>query len=206
MVSRFQQHHLDLGHVEVAEVFAQHEPDQLRVRAGELHAGRAAAHHDERQHRAPFLGRLRPARRFEPRQDPVAQGERLVEALQPQRVTGQRLVAEEVRLRAEGEDQEVVGQRPVVRQQEPPLQVGARHLGLPELDVAQRPSQLANRPRDLAGVEQRRRHLVQQRREEMEVVAVDQQHVHVDPLQGARARDPGEAGARDDDARSARQL
>ena len=93
----------------------------------------------------------------------------------------------------------------MVGEEKPPLQVCTMDLGLAELDVAQWPDQLPHRSSDLARIQQRCGHLVQERREQVVVVAVEEQDVHIDALQCTRARDPAEAGARDDHARSARQ-
>ena len=124
-VGCLQQHHADLAHVEVFEVLAQHEADQLGIGAGHLHAGWTAAHDREREQRSPLFGRLGPARRLETRQHAVAQSERFVQALEPERVARHRLVPEEVGLRASGQHEEVVRDRAVVGEQQPALQVCA---------------------------------------------------------------------------------
>src|SRR5260370_37621510 len=84
----------------------------------------------------------------------------------------------------------MVGQQPAL------LEVGARDVREQEVRVAQGPDQLAHRSRDLTRVEHRRRDLVEQRREEVVVVAVDEQHVDRRPLQRSCAGEATEPGAR----------
>src|SRR5260370_1123378 len=91
----------------------------------------------------------------------------------------------------------------MVGQQPAPLEVGAGEVGEQEVRVAQGPNQLPHRARGLTRVEHRRRDLVEQRREEVVVVAVDEEHVDRRPLQGSCAGQAAEAGARDHDSRPA---
>src|SRR5258708_5201427 len=89
----------------------------------------------------------------------------------------------------------------MVGQQAAPLEIDARDVGEQEVRIAQGPDQLPHRSRDLTGVEHCRGDLVEQRREEVVVVAVDEQHVDRRPLQGPSAGEAAEAGARDHDPR-----
>src|SRR5260370_27375206 len=91
----------------------------------------------------------------------------------------------------------------MVGQQPAPLEVGAGEVGEQEVRVAQGPNQLPPRPRAPTRVGNRRRDLVEQRREEVVVVAVDEEHVDRRPLQGSCASQAAEAGARDHDSRPA---
>src|SRR6266852_778085 len=77
------------------------------------------------------------------------------------------------------------------------LEVGAGDLREEKVRVAQGPDQLAHRAGDLTGVENRRGDLVEERREQVVVVAVDEQHVDRRPFQRSRAGATAEAGARD---------
>src|SRR5260370_24608816 len=88
-------------------------------------------------------------------------------------------------------------------QQAAPLEIDAGDVREQEARVAQRPDQLPHRSRDLTGVEHCRGDLVEQRREEVVVVAVDEQHVDRRPLQSPSAGEAAEAGARDHDPRPA---
>jgi len=132
----------------------------------------------------------------------IADRQSLVELLEPQRVLGERRISKIVGLRARGQDEVVVRDRSVVRKQAPGCEVDPRDRRLEEVRVAQRADQLAHGTRDLTGVEQRRSHLVEQRREHVVVVAVDQQDVDWGSLQCPRAREAAEARARDHDSRA----
>src|SRR6266851_2174872 len=91
----------------------------------------------------------------------------------------------------------------MVRQQLTLVEVGARDPCEQEVRVAQRPDQLPHRASNLAGVEDSRRDLVQERREEVVVVAVDEQHVDRRVFQASRAGETAETGTRDHDPRPA---
>ena len=67
----------------------------------------------------------------------------------------------------------VVGKRAVVRQQEALLKVGACDVREQEVSVRQWPDHRANRPGDLTWVEHCSRYLVEERREQVIVVAID---------------------------------
>jgi len=92
-------------------------------------------------------------------------------------VPSQRRVAEVIALAACGQHEIVVWDLAPVSQQPAPVEVGADHLSLLEIDVRERLDQRANRSRYLARIEQGRRHLVEQGREQVVVVAVDDQHI-----------------------------
>src|SRR4029077_18930449 len=68
--------------------------------------------------------------------------------------------------------------------------------------VVEWPDQLSDRPGDLTRIQQCRGHLVEQRCEQVVVVAVDDEHVDRRARQGASAGETAEAGARDHDPRA----
>jgi len=206
MGSRFDKHHPDLVCVEVAVVFAQDEPDELRDGAGHLDPGRASADDREAEEPAPGGRVLGPAGSLELGQDPVAQGEPFAELFQPHRVLGERPVAEVIALGAGGQHEVVVANRSVVGQQAAPVEVDAGDLGLAEVGVVQRADELAHGPRDLTGIQERACHLVEQRREQVVVVAVDDEDVDGCVPQRAGARQTAKAGPGDDDPRSAQSV
>ena len=115
---------------------------------------------------------------------------------------GERGAAEVVALRAGGEDEVVVRDRAMVGQQAAAVEINPRDRSQEKVRVAQRADELADRSSDLTRVEQRRRDLVEQRREEVVVVPVDEQHLHRGVLQRPRARQTAKAGARDHDSRA----
>ena len=92
--------------------------------------------------------------------------------------------------------------RAVIREQPAVLEVDTGDRRLQEVGVVQRADQLPDRARDLTRIQQRRGHLVQQRSEQVVVVAVDKQDVDRRVLQRPRACQPAESRSRDDDAGS----
>ena len=68
---------------------------------------------------------------------------------------GERRVTEEIALAPGREHEVVVGDGSAIGAQDSVLHVDTQHLGLPELDVAQGPNQLAHRARDLARIQER---------------------------------------------------
>ena len=111
-------------------------------------------------------------------------------------MVGRPLDSEEVDLRAEREDEVVVGRR---------LQLAERHLARVEVDrgdlvlvdahVVLLVEEVADRMADRRLLEETRRHLVEQRLEGVVVVLVDDHDVGVALLQLLGRADPGEAAA-----------
>ena len=167
---------------------AQHHVEELGQRAGVLHAGRAAADDHERQplrllHRIGALGRP-----LQARQDVVAQPHRLVEGLHADGPLGQLRIAEIGVGAAGGQDERVVGDRVAAgHRHRPGLEVDAGHPGLAEPDVAGTAEHRPERIGDVGRVEQRGRHLVQQRREQVVVAGVEQEDVDVGAVEGPGA-------------------
>jgi hypothetical protein len=74
----------------------------------------------------------------------------------------------------------------------PAVEVEGGHAGHPKLAVAQGPDEPAHGLGDLAGVEQGGGNLVEQRSEEVVIVAVDEGHLDRQPTQPPGQRESGE--------------
>src|SRR5260370_5195948 len=177
--------------------------DELRKCACHLDSGRSGATDRKRQHHPPLLRVRDPLRLLDAAQDPVAQRKAFIQQLQAECMPRQRRIAEEVALAAGRQNQVVVRQVAAIGLQDPVIQVDAGYFGLPEPNSGERPDQLADRPRDLARIEECRSHLVEQRREEVVVVAVARQDVHWRLLQGPGAGEAAESGPCDQPPRAA---
>jgi hypothetical protein len=170
----------------------------------QLHAGRARSDHDEREPLRALdrvggdLGHL------EREQDGVAQVPGVLDRLHAGGVAGE-LVTPEVGVRCARRDHErVVGQR-----ERPPVRALGRHHPLFEVDVGDLGQQrarvrlfldhTAQGGRDQPGRQDARRHLVEQRLEQVVVGAVHHRDVHVGVRQRAHRVEPAEAPADDDD-------
>ena len=202
--SRFDEVHARGRDREVAVLDRHGVPDHVPERAGELHAGRPAADHDEVQ-RALVEQRGIAVRVLEHADDPRAQARGVVEAVERERVGVRARRAEEVRDRAGGHHEGVAGPGVAVRRRRGARRgIDRRHIGQLHVDVRVLAKQLAHLERDVARAELRGGDLVEQRLELVVVVAVDQRHAHVVVLrQPARAGEPGKAGAHDHHMRRA---
>ena len=110
---------------------------------------------------------------------------------------------EEVHLRPEGEDEEVVGDgRETVEADFLRLEVDPGDRRLVDRGVVLVLDEVAERVPHGRRLEQARRQLVQQRLERVVVVLVDENDVDVGLLQLVRGTDPGEAAAENEDQRS----
>jgi len=78
------------------------------------------------------------------------------------------------------------------------LEVEVRHLGQLDADVLAPPDDVADRRGDLPGRQHARRHLVQQRLEQMVVATIDQRDVDGSVGEHPDRRQPTEAAADDD--------
>ena len=131
-------------------------------------------------------------------------GECVVERLHAGRPFGELVVAE-VRLPDAGRDDEaVVRQReraPVraLRLDLAAVEVESGHLAEHDGDVLVLLENVPGRRGDVAGREDPRRHLVQQRLEEVMVRPVDERHLDRRPAQELRSEEPSEPRSDDDD-------
>ena len=177
-VAAFEQHDPQLVGVQLGVLVRQHQPRQLGERARVLHPGRPAADDAERQ-QSPALGGIRRrGRLFEAVEHVVAQLQRLTEILQPERTRRDRLVAVVVGDAARCQHQLVVIEHFAVGERHTlAREVGVDHFALAVADVRRAAQHLAQRGRDLRRVQQATGDLVEQRREQVVVLPVDEQHV-----------------------------
>ena len=113
---------------------------------------------------------------------------------------GERLVAEVVVRSAGREDQRVVADLVAVGANGARVQVHAGHRRLAEADVGRLPERASQRECDIRWIQQRRGHLIKQRREKVIVVPVEQRDAGIGAVECARTREAAEAAPDDHDA------
>ena len=198
------QQDLRVARIEVAEVVEHRVVRDVRENARELDARGPAAHDHEAQPRFTIVlrGLLRLLERA---QKAMTNLERVLEALEPGR-HWLPLVVPEVRVARARRDDEIVVRHldlPEVRLHDAALDVDAVDLRHQHRRVRVLAQQPPNRRRDVARRQHGRRHLIEQRLEEMVVRAVEQRDVDVRRCCSPRAAsEPREAAADDHDARS----
>ena len=129
----------------------------------------------------------------------VADVQRLLQRLHAIRVALDALHAEEVRRRAGREHEIVVRNLAVVRQENPARLVDAFSFRHEELDIRIVAEERADRVRNLVLGQDGRRDLIQQRLEQLEVVAVDERDLDIFFSERLRELDAAESGTDDDD-------
>ena len=188
-------------------VASQHHLEQLAERPRVLHARRPPARDDEGQPRPPLGGVGLVRRSLETRQHMVAEPKRFLEVLEADREAREIGIAEVVVHAAGCKDAHVVGDlRAVVEPDDPPSGVEASHGALTKPDIGRAAEDPPERVGDVGGIQQRRRDLVQERREQVIVVGVHEEHVHRLAVEPPGAGEAAEASADDDDTRSAHRL
>ena len=177
-------------------------PVQLGQSSRRLDAGRSASDHDDRQRTVvDELAVL--VRRLPALEDVVLELDRVRQRVHGKRVLVGALRPEEVHLRPEGEDEEVVGDgRETVEADFLRLEVDPGDRRLVDRGVVLVLDEVAERVPHGRRLEQACRQLVQQRLEGVVVVLVDENDVDVGLLQLVRGTDPGEAAAENEDPRS----
>ena len=200
--ARLQQQDLRRAQVQLLEIPTQHLGDELRECAGAFDAGGTAAHDREGQQLLSGLLVRRPVRGFEPRDDPVSQQQHVLQVLHRERSLGDGLVTEIGGGAAARQDQVVVAQGPAVGPHRLPLEVHGLDLPEPELGIADPAEDAPHRVRDVRAVHGRGGHLVEQGREQVVVVPVDNDGPHRRAGQRFRAVEARKAGADDHDRRS----
>ena len=190
-----------VARIDVAEIGRESTLGKLGYRAGHLHAGRAAADHDEGQEPSALrlvrfgLGAL------EGDQDAPAKLRRVLDLLQA-RSGGLPFVMAEIGVASAGrEDEMVVGDRAAIGHHLLCNWIDADDLRQHDAAVFRVPQDAADRRGDIGGRERRGRHLVEQRLKEVVVAPVDDGHTQRSarkPLGGGKAAEPC---AHDDDAR-----
>ena len=206
MGAAFDEHDARRLGADVPEVLPQRLARDLGERAGQLDAGRSAADDHERQ-QAPLHGGVRlPLRRFERQQHPPPDLERIVERLQPGRARRPLGVAE-VRMRRAGRDDQVVvrhlvAARPALEDHATGRDVDGLHVGQQDTHVLLMAQHPADRRRDVAGRQRGRGHLIQQRLEQVVVVAVESVTRTGAPASARAACETAEAAADDHHVRA----
>ncbi len=158
-------------------VLDQHAAHQLSQRADELDAGGAAAGDDEGQQRAAHVGIGLGRGALEGAQDAVAQPGGVVEALDDVAVPLDAVHAEEVGGGPGGQDQVIVAQRAGVGLHLAAVKVDAGDARHAEGDVRPVAHGGAHRVGNRLQLDAGGRDLIQQRLEQVVVVAVDEPHV-----------------------------
>ena len=194
--------------VDVAELVGERLVRQLGDLASHLDTGRARADDDEGEQPVAVLGVDRRLGELEGAEDAAAQLEGVVDVLHARRVAGEVVVAEVGLPGAGGDDQAVVlGDRLLAQR------AGGDGAGLDVdvVDVAEDRAHVLVAGEDVAGGrgdvalgEDARRHLVEQRLEEVVAGARDEGDLDVLAAQGLRGEEAAEAGTDDDDAVLAR--
>ncbi len=185
------------GRVDDAEVAAQRGVGDLAESAGQLDAGRSAAHDDERQQGPAFLGVRAALGPLERRQDAPSHRRGVLDGLQARRVCLPFRMSKVVMARPGGDDQRVIRLAAVLEVYEPAVEVEADRLGEQDASVLLTLEHVAERRGDVGRREAAGRHLVEQRLEQVEVAAINQRHAHVGLAQRLRRVQPAEAAADD---------
>ena len=194
--------------VDVAELVRERLVRQLGDLAGHLDTRRARADDDEGEQPLAVLGVGRRLGELEGTEDAPPQLERVVDVLHARRVAGEVVVAEVRLAGAGGDDEAVVGrdgrlvQR--VRGDGAALDVDLGDVAEDGAHVLVAGEDVAGRRGDVALGEDARRHLVQQRLEEVVAGPRDEGDLDVLAAQGLRGEEAAEAGSDDDDAVLAR--
>jgi hypothetical protein len=189
--------------IEAPVVALQRPPRELGDLPGELDTGRPRAHHDERQPGSALLDLGFELGHLERPEDPSAQLQRVIDRLHA-RFVHRELGVTEIRLSRPGSHDQTV-----IRNTHAFLDRLEHHLTGPDIDVhdfaQQRPrialvtQHFPERRRDVSLRQDARRHLVEQRLEQVVVRAVNDRDVHRSRPQCAGGEQPTEPGPDDHD-------
>ena len=175
----FEDRHLRLPGVDVAEVVAHIQPRNIGDRPGQLHARWTAADDDELQRRMRAVLQHLPFGQFEGEQHAPAYLGRVFHRLQPGREFGPVFAAKVGVGRPARHDEVVVHQhRAGLQVHVVLLEVEAHGLIHQHLDVGMVAQDGANGLSDVRRREYSQRNLVQQRLKRVVVLAIDQRHIH----------------------------
>ena len=136
---------------------------------------------------------------FEARQDVIANRDRIGNVFESQAVFRDRLETEEVRLAAGREHQEVVGDRARVRLEPALHEIDGGDFHHAEIEILLAAQDGSNGLGDLFGLESRGGDLIEQRLEEMVVVAIEENYLHRRAAEGTRHSQAAKARAHNDD-------
>ena len=205
LLAAVEQDHPDPGRVDPPEVALERPARELGELAGDLDACRPAAHDDEGHPRLALLGIVCQLGHLERTEDPLPLLDGVAERLHTRRPLLV-LVVPEVRAADAGpDDQAVVGELDVspARLDDgdlPRLEVEPGHLAHLDGDVVVLSQHVARRRSDLSLGEDARRHLVEERLEQVVVDAVDQRYLDRGAPEELCGEEPTEAGPDDDHA------
>jgi hypothetical protein len=175
--------------------------------AGQLDAGGPGADDDEGQQAAALLRVSGDLGALEGQQQAPADVGRVLDGLQPGRDRRPFVMAEIGMRRTGRQHQHIVRDRQVVAGAHHARRgVDPRHLGHHDREVALPAEDGADRPGDVARRQRRGCHLVQQRLEQVVVVAVHQRDLAARAGHGARCLQPAETGAEDHHAERPRTV
>ncbi len=146
----------------------------LAQRAREFDARRAGPDHHKCQPGLPFIGVDLALGKFKRRKNPPANLQRIADAFQAWRILRPVVVAEVRMPGAGGDNQIIVRKLAVVRRHHLAIQVDRRGLDQQYFDVLLMSEDAANRRSNIAGIEARCGHLVQQRLKQVMVPAIEQ--------------------------------
>ncbi len=168
---------------------------------GQLHAGGPSTDHDEGQLRA--SGRLvsLDLRRFECEEHAAPDLDGIIDRLEPGGIVGPPIVAEVRVCRPGGQDQVVVGKDGVSHLDLPAFKVHPIHVAEDDLHVLLPAHDAPDRGCDVRRRERGRGHLVEQRLEQVVILAVDQHDAKGRTAETARYFETTESSTHDDDHR-----
>jgi hypothetical protein len=164
---------------------------------GHLDAGRSAAHHHEGEQGAPLGGIGLEHRPLEAPQHLIADTHGVRDVFQREAMLRHLVEPEIVGLGTHREDQIVVGNRSVGRAERPLGQVHTVHHAHAKIEPGLAPQDGPHRLGDFFRLEAGRGDLIQQRLEQVVVVAIDEDHVYRHATQRPGRLQPAESGAHD---------
>jgi hypothetical protein len=166
-----------VGRVDRAEVAPERVVGDLAQRAGQLHPGRASAHHHEGHPLLPTLDVRLAFGGFERDEDPSPDADGVVDRLEARGVRRPVVMPEVGVAGARGDHQRVVRDRAAVREDDPPaLGIETHRLAEQDRGVRVAPEDAPQRLGDVARRQRAGRHLVEQRLEQVEVATIDERH------------------------------
>ncbi len=175
----------------------------LGQRAGELDARRPAADDDEGEPGAARIGVELTFGMLERGEDAAAHRGRVLDGLEPGRDRLPIRVAKVMVAGARSEHQDVIADRAVAEDEPARGRLEIDGLGEDDVRIGLAPQHEAERGRDVARVQAARRHLIEERLEEMEVSPVDQRDRDRSPAERLCHVEAAEAAADDHHAQRA---
>ncbi len=151
---------------------------QAGNRPGQLHAGRAAADDDKGQPALPPALIFLPLRRLKGQQDPAADLQRILHALQGRRKLAPFLPAEIMVPRPGGYNQTIIAQLAIIQDHPPLVGQHVKHFRRQHAHILVLAHRRPQRIGDVAGRQAAGGYLIEQGLEEVKVTPVHQGHPH----------------------------